>query len=280
MRNLNDARTLSQFIRNLREGVYITTSTGRILDANPAFLEMFGVDSLEQLQDYTAERLLVDPQRRTEELKILERDGAVREFELEIRRPDGHVRTVLDTCFQVSDEQTGETLFHGILVDISDRKLLEQQLRELAIRDPLTGCYNRRFLQEITAELEENDNDWGVILADIDHFKDYNDRFGHSTGDRVLVQIGRFLMQEVRAEDPVIRMGGDEFMVLLPRLESGATHEIADRLRRLGPDFAPVSFTLGWAVRQHRERLEETIRRADHLLIHVRVQERDFPPRR
>ncbi len=87
----------------------MTTADGRIRDANPAFLRMFGVSSLRQLRRFTAEQLLVDPARRAEELAILARDGAVREFELEIRRPDGEARTVLDTAYQRVDEATGET---------------------------------------------------------------------------------------------------------------------------------------------------------------------------
>jgi diguanylate cyclase (GGDEF)-like protein/PAS domain S-box-containing protein len=280
VRSLNETKTLTQFVRNLREGVYITTAAGRILDCNPAFLEMFGVESLEELRNHTAMSLLVDPQRRAEEMRILQAEGAVREFELEIRRPDGNHRTVLDTAYQVSDEESGEVLYHGILVDITDRKRLEQQLRELSVRDPLTGCHNRRFLQEVAARLELNNESWGVIIVDIDHFKDYNDRYGHDRGDSLLIQIGRFLSGEVRSEDPVIRIGGDEFAVLLPRLDLGATQEVIDRIKNASARSAPASFTLGWAVREDRERVEETIRRADHHLIRIRVKERKLQTRR
>ena len=199
--SLNDSETLARFVHNLREGVYITDAAGRILDANPAFLEMFGAASLDALQAYTAESLLADPQRRDEELAILARDGAVREFELEIRRTDGTTRTVLDTAYQVVDEATGERVFHGILVDITDRKNLERQLREMATRDPLTGCHNRRYLQDAIPRLESGEAPVGVIVVDVDHFKQFNDRHGHDVGDRILVQTARFLAREVRAEE-------------------------------------------------------------------------------
>lgn len=153
LRSLKDPWTLSEFVRNVQEGVYITATDGVILDANPAFLRMFGVRSLRELHEYTAEQLLVDPQRRQEELALLASTGSVREFELELRRPDGEVRTVLDTAYQVTDAGTGETLYHGILIDISDRKQLERQLFQAALRDPLTGCYNRRFLMDREREL-------------------------------------------------------------------------------------------------------------------------------
>jgi diguanylate cyclase (GGDEF)-like protein/PAS domain S-box-containing protein len=280
MRSLDDARTLGQFVHNLREGVYITTAQGRILDANPAFLEMFGFASLDEMRSYTATSLVVDPRRRAEEVGILSAEGAVREYELEILRPDGQTRTVLDTAYQVVDDATGETLYHGILVDITDRKNLERQLRDLAVRDPLTGCHNRRYLQEVIRGLEEAAAAVGVIVVDIDHFKSYNDRHGHDLGDRLLVQFARFLNHRVRTEDPVIRTGGDEFAVLLPGLDLDGTREVVGRLKAAGPDSAPVSFTIGWAVRKGREPVEETLRRADQVLLQVRVEERQPRARR
>jgi len=274
MKSLTNVETLGLFVRNVREGVYITNASGDILDANPAFLDMFGARSLAEIQTHTATTLLVDPQRRVEEIRALRESGAVREYELDIRRLDGQVRTVLDTCYQVVDTDSGELVYHGILVDITDRKELERRLLEASIRDPLTGCRNRRFLQEITAKLEASPVPWGVIVADVDHFKDYNDKYGHDVGDRLLVQVGRFLASAVRADDPVIRTGGDEFAILIPGAEREATRRVADRLQAAGPSSAPVSFTLGWAAREGTERLEETLRRADHHLIAVRVEAR------
>jgi len=126
--SLRDPETLRELVRSLREGVYISTIEGRILDANPAFLDIVGVPSVEALGRYTVYDLLVDPAQRASELEVLSRDGAVREFEFQIRRPDGGVRTVLDACHAVADPGTGERLFHGILVDISDRKADEGRL--------------------------------------------------------------------------------------------------------------------------------------------------------
>jgi diguanylate cyclase (GGDEF)-like protein/PAS domain S-box-containing protein len=279
MRSLSDAKTLIDFVHKLSEGVYITSADGRILDANAAFLEMFGVVSLEAMRAHTAGSLLVDPARRAEQTRMLEATGFVREYELEIRRPDGYRRTVLDTAYRVIEPETGEVLYHGILVDITDRKILEQQLRELATRDPLTGCHNRRSLQQLTLRLERSAEPLGVIVADIDSFKAYNDTYGHDLGDKLLVQVSRFFTRNVRSEDAVVRTGGDEFAILLPGLDESATRDVVARLHASGPESAPVSFTLGWAMRDGRERVEETLRRADQDLIRVRVAERK-PQRR
>jgi diguanylate cyclase (GGDEF)-like protein/PAS domain S-box-containing protein len=279
-RSLKDPWTLGEFIRNVQEGVYITTLNGKILDANPAFLRMFGVKSLTELREYTAEQLVVRPERREEELAAIARDGSVHEFELEIRRPDGEVRTVLDTAYQVTDPDTGETLYHGILIDITERTQLEQQLTRAALRDPLTGCFNRRFLGDMERALDPQEQGWGTIVIDIDNFKDYNDRYGHHIGDRVLLRVARFLLSLVRAEDAVIRIGGDEFLLLLIGATPEATAEVAHRLRKTGPGAMPVSVSVGWAVRRPGESLEDTIRRADRQLIQIRVRERQPRSRR
>jgi len=274
LHSLKDPLTLAKFVRNLREGVYITTTYGLILDANPAFLRMFGVRSLHELSRFTAERLLVDPLQRDEELALLAAQGSVREFELELRRPDGEVRTVLDTAYQVADAETGEIVYHGILVDITDRKALERELAWAALRDPLTGCYNRRYLTDRERELETRDSPWGVVIIDIDYFKEYNDRYGHDTGDVVLVRVARFLLSVVRSEDAVVRIGGDEFLILLEDGSSRATAEVVQRLRHRERKAVPVSLSCASAIREAGESLDATIRRADQKLIRRREQER------
>ena len=272
IRSLDDPETLRLLIRSIGEGIYITDSQGRFLDANAAFLEIFGVASLEELQRYEVPQLLADPNRRKEELTILATNGSVREFELEIVRPDGMRRTVLDTTYQVRDPETGEVAYHGVLFDITRRKELEDRLREQLTRDALTGCYNRRFLFDLEEEFRAGgESRWGCIFIDIDHFKNFNDRHGHASGDQVLQRMARFLMREVRSDEPVIRLGGDEFLIVLSGENSQRTPVIAERLRQAAARSAPVAFSLGWAMREGDESFEQTIERADHVLINVRV---------
>jgi diguanylate cyclase (GGDEF)-like protein/PAS domain S-box-containing protein len=271
-RSLDDPETLLLIVQNLEEGIYITNAEGDILDANPAFLRMFGVSAISELSRLRAGDLIADPNRRSLEMALLERDGAVRDFELAIVRPDGQRRTVLDTTYVCRDPDTGETYYHGILIDITRRKELEIQLREQSIRDALTGCYNRRYLLALGDSLtEDRVSKWGCIYIDIDHFKAYNDLHGHKKGDKVLVQMSRFLMRQVRAEEPVIRLGGDEFLIVLTGENAARTEQIAIRLQRAAARGSPVAFSLGWAVRNSGERFERTVDRADQELISVRV---------
>ncbi len=272
--SLEDHETLRQLIRNLREGIYITNSRGEILDANPACLEIFGIASLAELRTWRAQDLFWEPADRAREVEALARDGEIREFELRLRRPDGEERTVLDSSYAVNDPETGDVLYHGILVDITSRKQLEERLHELSVRDPLTGCYNRRYLSDLERSLGAMDASWGAIMVDVDNFKGYNDNFGHQVGDGVLVRVSRFLFQNARAMDAVVRMGGDEFLLLLLGEHAASAARVARRLMAAASGADLVPFSVGWATRRGEESLEATIDRADKKLMRVRVEER------
>ncbi|MGH9580242.1 MAG: sensor domain-containing diguanylate cyclase [Terriglobales bacterium] len=272
--NLNDPDNLRQLVQRLKEGIYVTNQLGEILDANPAFVEMMGETSLDALRGRKVMEFLVDPEERVRELELLEREGSVREFELRLKRPEGMFSTVIDTAYAARDPRSGEVLYHGILVDITERKQLERRLLEQTIRDPLTGCFNRRYLEEFEQRASDPGSPWGCIMIDIDRFKSFNDLFGHQAGDKVLVWMSRFLMRQTRAEEAVVRMGGDEFLVLLGGADVAHTVTAARRLEIAAETEAPVSFTMGWASREGGERLKRTIDRADQNLLKVRVEKR------
>ncbi len=117
---------------------------------------------------------------------------------------------------------------------------LEAELREQAIRDPLTELYNRRFLTEVLAREVERARRYGhpltLVLADIDDFKRVNDRYGHGAGDTALCAVAQCLRESVRAGDYVFRYGGEEFVVLLPETGNGGS----DVVRRLGDKLSAV----------------------------------------
>ncbi len=124
------------------------------------------------------------------------------------------------------------------------RKLLHDRLRDTvrnglhaAVTDPLTGLYNRRYVDPHLARMAEQANSAGrefaVMMMDIDHFKAINDTYGHSAGDRVLVQLAERLRENLRAIDLVARVGGEEFLVAMPRTTTAQAHATANRLRRL-----------------------------------------------
>src|SRR5262249_53184105 len=119
--------------------------------------------------------------------------------------------------------------------DITDRKRAEGILREMAMRDGLTGLYNRREMQRFLEEAAERYRRFGekaaLVLIDLDDFKSVNDTHGHQVGDDALRLMGRLLAEQVRPEDMAARYGGEEFAVMVPALTIEAALEIAERLR-------------------------------------------------
>ena len=271
---LDDPTGLRHLVAHLRVGVYVANARGDILDANSAFLRMLGVRSLEELRTYGVNEMAVDLDRRHAQLDAVDRQGAVVNWECQLVRPDGQFLTVLDNCHVVRPADGGEPLYCGALVDITERKHLEDQLRQQSLRDPLTGCFNRRHLTDVSDALMAEQASWGCLYVDVDHFKQYNDQHGHQMGDNTLIRMSRFLMRQVRAEEPVFRVGGDEFVVLLRGATRDQTERVADRLRAAALRTAPVPFSLGWAHREGAESVAQTINRADQNLLAVRVIER------
>jgi diguanylate cyclase (GGDEF)-like protein len=158
----------------------------------------------------------------------------------------------------------------GHAPDITERERQARQLRDWSIRDTLTGCFNRRYLTEIAASVAEDDA-WGCVAVDLDHFKHVNDTYGHQRGDEVLVAMGRFLQGHVRRQDAVIRAGGDEFLLLLPQTDEEETLKIVDRIDADRAN-APIGFTLGHAVRMPGESLDAALARADKALYAIRAK--------
>jgi len=112
---------------------------------------------------------------------------------------------------------------------------IEGLLRELSVRDPLTGLYNRRYMEEILAleiiRAMRKEYPIGIIMVDIDHFKRFNDIHGHAAGDAILSQVGSFLRKYLRASDAACRYGGEEFLFILPEASQKITHMRAEQMR-------------------------------------------------
>lgn len=128
--SLADPETLRTFVADISEGVYITTVDGRLVDGNRAMLEIFGASSLEELQEHPIESLLVDPERREKQQRILAERGWTKDFEFRIRRLDGGVRTVLDTCYVRHDRDGRPVANFGTLKDVTEWARAERALKE------------------------------------------------------------------------------------------------------------------------------------------------------
>lgn len=131
----------------------------------------------------------------------------------------------------------GSTLWHGFIMDLTERKRIEAELHELATIDHLTQLPNRRhFMNQSEAELvrvqRRESQDAAVLMFDLDHFKAINDRWGHALGDLALIHFAKLLCLEVRPADIVGRLGGEEFAVVLPSTDIEAAVAFGQRVQR------------------------------------------------
>jgi diguanylate cyclase (GGDEF)-like protein/PAS domain S-box-containing protein len=174
-----------------------------------------------------------NPHDRDRIAELLLRDGAVNDEEVCLIAADGSDRWALMSLVPI--DYDGEACDLVVVVDITERKTMEEELRRMATTDVLTGAANRRhFIAQSEAELvraRRHDQPMGLIMLDIDHFKQFNDQHGHATGDLVLREVVACCAALVRQQDLVGRLGGEEFVVLLPQTDIAAAHTLAERLR-------------------------------------------------
>ncbi|WP_038250087.1 sensor domain-containing diguanylate cyclase [Ghiorsea bivora] len=133
-------------------------------------------------------------------------------------------------------EQTTKLYLNQAAPVIEARQLMKS-LKNTAMRDPMTGLYNRRFIEEyvdtLTASSLRQNSTLGVLMCDIDFFKQVNDNYGHDIGDMVIKELATILKKAARASDLAIRFGGEEFLLLLPDTDVEGCKELAERVRMM-----------------------------------------------
>ena len=202
--------------------------------------EMFGLQRIEPMT-YERWRQTIHPDDLSETEAALRQayaGGRVKRFVFRIVRPDnGTVRYIQSDAAANVDERGQVSKVVGINFDITESKRMEEELRNLAITDALTGLPNRRHflerLDEQLARVHRRVTDYAaVLMLDLDHFKRINDIHGHAVGDAVLKHFADVVREELRKIDSIGRMGGEEFAIVLPGAAPAAAQSFAERLCR------------------------------------------------
>lgn len=165
---------------------------------------------------------------------------------------------------------------------------LRETLRIEAIRDPLTSLYNRRHME---AALEREafraaryNSHLGIIMLDIDHFKEVNDTYGHEAGDMVLHELGKFLLSNTRGEDMACRYGGEEFLLIMSeaslRMTQKRAQELWSKIRRFHLEYRgialPLTISIGVAsLPDHGPTVKDVLKAADTALYQAKAEGRD-----
>jgi diguanylate cyclase (GGDEF)-like protein len=188
----------------------------------------------------------------------------------------------------VEKQQFAVAVAEHVSLALSNMKLRET-LHNLSIRDPLTGLFNRRFMEEsLERELlkaKRYSRPLGVIMIDIDHFKRFNDTYGHEAGDLVLRELSVFLQNHIRLTDIPCRFGGEEFTLILPEADIALTQQRAEQIRQgvvairvkiQGQTLAEITISQGVAVFPGNGQTgEEILRAADEALYRAKQQGRN-----
>jgi diguanylate cyclase (GGDEF)-like protein/PAS domain S-box-containing protein len=206
---------------------------------NPAFERTLGYSRKELLERPFVEFVHPDDRETTgEEAGQLAEGGGTVQFQNRYLDKGGEVHWLEWTSVGVPDED----LIYAVARDITDRKVLEQELELLSRSDPLTGVFNRRrFDEALEAQLahaRRYGRSGALLIADLDRFKQINDEFGHAAGDEALRAVARVLAANLRQTDMlardagglVARLGGDEFALLLPEVDAVGAEVVASRL--------------------------------------------------
>jgi diguanylate cyclase (GGDEF)-like protein/PAS domain S-box-containing protein len=269
--------------RNLA-GVYVTTAEGRLLTCNDAFARLFGYESSRPLLEQEGTFPHFDADDRTRLLVRLHEEGAVSNREVRFQNREGQAVWALENVRLVEGDAGQPAILEGILLDITDRKLAEQEIEHRALHDALTQLPNRTLLNDrievALAAARRTGNTPAVMFVDVDDLKIINDTLGHATGDQLLRMMAERLTGSLRKEDTVARVGGDEFTVLVTQVASeeaaaDLARKILERLSEpylVGGDELRVTASIGVAVfPKHGDSPESLLKSADAAMYRVKV---------
>ena len=309
--------TLNSILNTATDGIYIIDSNGYILSVNQSACTMFEIDEdeaigahissvsadMETLSSPEAFKLHID--------QVIHKQLGVRR-DVEFRSKSDKIFTAEISTSFVDDEEGG--IYIGIFHDISRRKAYESELKKsrkklramnekllaLSYRDGLTGIHNRRSFDELILkefqQAQRDQTEISLIMCDIDHFKAYNDTYGHQLGDDTLITAARTIENSLlRPSDLAARYGGEEFVILLPQTGASGARIVAENTRSAvanlaiphssSPPHQYLTISLGTSTIRptNKHSIENLIQMADQALYSAKemgrnnVQSHDAP---
>ena len=277
------SKELKNILEYLKDAVAILDfESAEYLYANKAALEING---------YSYEELMGTPlyvvhptidKKRIEQIKTtLQKEGSFDDV-FELRDKNGnpyYIHAVIQLA-----RYKGKKAVVITSSNVTKYKKHQMEIEEMAVRDQLTGLYNRykftEYAELFTHQFKRNQMDVSLLICDIDHFKRVNDTHGHLAGDAVLKQIANILQENTRESDIVARWGGEEFAVLLPMTDKQKAYAVAKKITqqlaaRTFPNIGKVTLSCGVAQLQEEDTLSSWFMRADEALYKAKEDGRN-----
>lgn len=271
---------LTSALNTAADAILIVTTSGIIIFANQGFENMSGY-SFDEVKGKPLADIMADDYNRTQfqcfwDNLITEKASRIT---IQQRRKDGSCYFSYQSFCSFKDKLGDVTHYVSVAVDLTDQIERERRILDEATRDALTGVMNRRGgevrLQAALVLAQETEQSFCLIMADIDHFKQINDQFGHPRGDAVLASCAHSIKSMLRNSDSLVRWGGEEFLIIVPSCLLAAAVELADRIRMDIPTACNVTLSFGVAQYKPDESVESLISRADQLLYKAKKNGRN-----
>ena len=269
---LDDPASLGAIVQQLHAAVHVCDAEGRVLDATPGLAALLGADRAE-LRGHAFDEWVADPQARRAALAGMAPGEPPREVPIVLHGPRGIVRAI-ETVVALRDGANGALHLHGLVSAMTPIATVARGTGDGARaaecdRDPLTGCLDRSHLDTLGERLMRDPlTPVGVVIARLESsgapVEDLDVR-------RQLT--ARFLMRQVRGNEPIIRLGDDEFLVVLGGASAEQVERVGRRVQLLALRGAPGPLSLGWAARTSGESLREVVARAAAVRVPVTTRE-------
>ena len=291
------------------DSVAVTDLLGNYIFANKQTAVLHGYDSTEEFIGKSAFSFfpLNEVPKATKYMSITRADGIIKNIEFNLQRKDGSTFPAELSAALIKNEIGLPVAFIAITRDITERKLVADQLHnvneqlrlqlveieklqailhEQAIQDPLTGLYNRRFMEESLkqefARASREAKPFSVVMLDMDNLKALNDKYGHAVGDVALKSLSKLLKDQTRTEDIVCRFGGDEFLIILHNANEQMASVRLQKWSEQAKDIdiihegnhLQISFSAGTATYPTCNNIEELISTADKALYDIKAKKK------
>ncbi len=277
---------------NAVQGMLQSRLSGELIRVNPAFARILGYDSVAETLSLKegAKAFYFSLEDRNRMIQALKKNGTIANYELQLKRKDGKPVWILAN-FRYIATDGGDAIIEGILVDHTEKKILEEELRrdkkkfrELSIHDNLTGLYNTRYLYQTLNKLIEASTQaqkpFSLVFMDMDNFKHVVDTYGHLNGSQALKEVANTIKKCINKPCFGVAYGGDEFVVVLPEVDKMQARDHVEQIRekmkqtayltktghdvRLGASFGVATFPDDAGTR------EDLLALADQAMFHVK----------